>query len=335
MNNINIALLNSYHMSISECYQTQFDIFYYIRNSLNSFINLFYEIGDLYLEEEKSRIKKTSIVVIIFYIIILLLLLGIYFIIYYYYKLSALKKSSYIEIFFEIGIDLIKSSIEKCDAFEKKFFKNDQNNNDDDDYFGNNYEEKNLIFDSTLLNNSKKNKSNNLTKNNDKDETKDISIFRKYFLAFLIIILLLYTYISFIFIDFMKDLKLWGIYFKNQITSDNVNNLIFNYLRETVFDSDSYSNKTQSIDSLIYILNNAYEIRRTTISFMQLNRHKLPNNFDKLYRNLKKINPCYYRLDIYFADYDECINYFDGSIKLGFEIIKSHVIEEIRNNLHI
>jgi hypothetical protein len=133
----------------------------------------------------------------------------------------------------------------------------------------------------------------------------------------------------------MKDLKLWGIYFKNQITSDNINNLIFNYLRETAFDSNSYSNKTHSIDSLIYILNNAYEIRRVTISFMQLNRHKLPNNFDTLYRNLKKINPCYYRLDIYFADYDECINYFDGSIKLGFEIIKSHVIEEIRNNLHI
>ena len=334
MNNINIALLNCYHMSISESVQTNFDIFYYIRNSLNSFINLFYEIGDLYLEEEKSSIKNFSIVLIIFYIILLLLLVGIYFIIYYYYKLSALKKSSYIEIFFEIGIDLIKSSIEKCDAFEKKFFKNDENKNDDDDYFENNYEENNLIFDSTILNNSKKNNSV-LTKNNDKDETKDISIFRKYFIAFLIIIVLIFTLVSLIFIDFMKDLKLWGIYFKNQITSDNVNNLIFNYLRETVFDSDSYSNKTQSIDSLIYILNNAYEIRRTTISFMQLNRHKLPNNFDKLYRNLKKINPCYYRLDIYFADYDECINYFDGSIKLGFEIIKSHVIEEIRNNLHI
>ena len=317
------SLFNIANKNISELIPTEQNIFFYLKNSLNILTNAYYTLGEIYMEELNNLIQRIQIKFIIGYIFILLILVFNYFIITYAYNKVSKKKESYIEVFFEIGISVIKSSLEKCEHFQKKL----KNDNEEED-ISILYEDYNK--DNFIKTNQKTHENYSKINNSRKRNSQLSKIFKIRFGVFLIMVLFFFTFIFVIYYLYLEKILINEKYFQNQIIMENAFYIVFNCLREYLFDTNSTVRLIKSQNILLRDLEKIYEVRRDSMNYMNQHRKSLPYKFIDKYREINEKSPCDFKTEEYFDNYEECINYINGATQYGYTIMNSYFVEEIR-----
>ena len=320
------ALFNIATKNISEIIPTEQDTFFYLKNSLNILSKSFYIQGECYMDELHKIIKKIEIICIIEYVIILLILIFIYFIISYSYDKVSHKKESYIEVFFQIGISVIKNSLEKCENLSKKL-KNEED--EFDDSFIKNEDKISFIKnEENIIEKQNINQSNIDDRNNRNSQLT--KLFKIRFGIFLIFIFIYITILFILYYFFLEKVKIMEKYFQQELIIENEFYVVFNSLREYLFDFNSTVQLEPSQTLLLQNLEYIYVLRRNTFSYMNEHRNKLPYNFKNRYNYINDNSPCNFKTNEYFSNDEECLHYINNATQFGYTIMNSYFIEEIR-----
>ena len=314
------------------------NIFNNIGNGLNTQIELF---TNEFILRQKNVIINTFIISFVFLILHIIL----YLIISSSYCSIVHKKSSYIAVFYGIGLSLIKSSIKKCEIFINKINQSDENNKmkdfEDDEtssiLFSSNNNFNNLFYESNFerksinINNNKKAKNPKKKREigNDKKSLRFRTISKLgLILSYLYFITIFGTFFILIY-DFINA-STYLFHMENY--HNNVLEL-FNGFREYLFDQNTIISGQTVYEYLInkekeFYTSSAEDIKNLTV----LNSH-----IKGLYANYIKLQEngfCSFYVS-YFKTSEECENYLggkDGILSLGFHLIVNTFVEEIRNS---
>ena len=215
---------------------------------------------------------------------------------------------------------------ERCENFHKKL----RNEEEEDSffYYDDDYTEKSF------------NKSNDIIKEvhnpvssyiDRKKRNSQLSrMFKIRFGIFLFIILIFFTFIFALFYLYLEKIIISENYFKNELIIEDAFYIIFNCLREYLFDVNSTVRLIDSKTLLSKDLEDIYILRKKTHSYMSDHRKELPNNFYHKYSLSNSKSPCDYISNEYFENKEECLNYLNGATKFGYFLMNSYFLEEIR-----
>ena len=327
-----------------QIYNDDPNLYNFIHNSFNSLgnmLNIQIELFETELFEKEFSIK---INIILYSIIFFILHLLIYFIISKSYFSIVKKKTSYISVFYGIGLSLIKSSIKKCEMFLNKINQDEDNVkikeiDEDSSSFISSIEDNNLnkLF---MENNNFERKSININKNiqkpkkqkkklGDDKKSKQFKFIYRLILIFSIFYLII---IFLIFLIFIKQFINCGSYIFNMQNYHNNILELFNAYREYLFDEKTIVFGLPSYE---------YLIKKEELFYLTNTENKnnlsVLNNFIKgLYNSilfLKEQGFCN-NIISFFTSEKECLNYIGGEsgiISLGFDLLINYFIEEIRN----
>lgn len=126
----NEANTAQYHIAItdiSEISPKNKDAYFYIFNTMNSILQKFYQRGFIYVEYVQNKIDDSINKFLYVLAASFVVSIGAFISIYYSFLAVILRKQSYLEVFFEIGEDVIKKSIENCESFSTKLQIDKQN----------------------------------------------------------------------------------------------------------------------------------------------------------------------------------------------------------------
>ena len=321
----NTQLFNIATKFLEDIIPTQHDVFSYMYNALNNAGNAYDFQGEIYMDELYNKVKEIKIIVIIIFILLFFILIGIYFLIVYSYDKVNQRKESYIQVFFNINIDTIQKSLEKCERFSNKV-KNMKEGIEEE-------------IESNMSISVKSKKSNNnktkieINKSNESKTKSTLFHFIKVFnikvQIFLGLIFIFFTIIFILLFRLLEQSKRNELYFQYEVLVENEFYLVFNILREFLFDRSSISSYQLSSDYLDFELQNIFTVRKKGTGIMNRNRKKIPNLYVK-YSTIKKHIPCYFRRDDYFLNEKECLYFMDNCTKFGFNVMNAYYLEEIR-----
>ena len=314
------AMYNILLKDIKKIIPTEQDTYFFIRNSLNIIAILYKKLYEIVMDELKKVIKLLEKILIIGYISFYLIIILIYFLINHTYTEIIKKKESYIEVFFKINTNIVKASLEKCEYFNYKL------NNDDDEESLFFYDEQNK--DSLAIQQDKY--TNNNKKENSHKKNKLSRLFQIRIGIFLILIMVFFTIIFFLYYLFLNQMIINAKYFYYEILIETCFYDLYNSFREYLFDINSIVNFENSLSRLNFLLIEIYEIRKTCFVYMNNNRKYLPYNFIDKYNDIFKHQPCFFRINDYFLNDDECFEFMNGATLHGYLIMNSYFIEEIR-----
>ena len=315
------------------------NLFNFIHNSHNSLGNALNKQLDLFLNELGVREKSMCIKIIVNTFAFLALHIIVYFLILGSYCLIVKRKASYIEVFYGIGISLIKASIKKCEIFINKIHQNDDIEKQRDDE-----EDENSIMTSSNYNNNifsnnnfdkkkviKKNGNNNHKKRKLGNDKQSI----KFRLILQIAMLISYLYLILVFYSFLFVSQAF-IYSGNYILHMQKyhNNILelFNGYREYLFDENSIIYGLSSYDYLIEKEKILYSSNSEDINYL-ISISKDIKGLNKNYLVLQEKGFCNY-FESFFESQEGCENFLggkDGIISLDFHLFINSFIEEIRN----
>ena len=317
------------------------NIYNFIHNSFNNLGEGLNTQTELFINELILRNKYIRIYIVLIICIYLLIHILLNYMICCSYSSIILKKSSYIAVFYGIGLSLIKSSIKKCEFFINKINQNDDINkaNDFDEeassiLFSSNNNFNNIFQDNDCEEKNKNlnyNKRNKIKKRKKIEEDKQSKKFRKIYQIFLFISFLYLAGVYLIFLFLTKKFEVSGYFIEHmKIFHNNIIEL-FNGYREYLFDEN---HKILGLSVYQYI------IQKEKIYYL-----KYKENIDFLYTNLLKIKNLY-KEDLklmesslcvsyisYFNSSEQCEEYMggkEGIISLGFFLMVNLFIEEIR-----
>ena len=162
-------LVNYEYISINDP-----NLYNFIHNSFNNLGNGLNTLLQLFVYELKYRESYILIKIIIYCCIYLFSHIILYLMISASYCSIAKRKTSYIEVFYGIGLSLIKSSIKKCEKFISKINHNYENTqinviNDETSSFISSSNLNNILLENNF---EKTNINNNKKKNNKKQNIK-------------------------------------------------------------------------------------------------------------------------------------------------------------------
>ena len=320
----NSALFHIGHKNISEIIPTNFYVFYYIYNSMNDIFIAYEKQAQTYLNEIKYKIHDLEIILIIVVIICILMNVLCYFLISFAYDLIAQRKESYLEVFFEIGTPVIKSSLEKCEKFIKKINEENNNDNESTDSFDNDI----ISSENHINQNDKRNKEKGkkgVRKTNSSRETKVFKIIMSMFFF----AVSLFSCIIFIF-DFiwLDDSKIFMLCYQKIIGLKNRYIMTFNTLREYMFDYTLKVNSTDSLSFLNSILDRLYIIQTEYLRYITDKRSVIPGGFQKKYEEILLTNPCKY--SNYFKSENDCLKFMSKSPSFGISVLSTYFLENVR-----
>ena len=316
------------------------NLFNFIHNSFNNLGNGLYEqlqlfINELYLRQ--SNLIKNIIVYSCIYLVVHII---IYFMIYKSYCSIVTKKTSYIEVFYGIGLSLIKTSIKKCEIFINKINQDDENskirgNDDENSSFISSSDIENISFEKNfekkkIVNNKKKSKK---LKNNRKlgDDRKS-KIFR---IITQLSLILSYIYLVVIFCTYLLLIEKFIFNAKYLLyMQDYHNNIIelFNGYREYLFDENTIIYGLPAYDYLLKKEETFYLSNTETVNYSYLLTDVI-SELNNKYAELHRIGLCGYYITN-FNSIEECENFLGGKngiISFGFHILINYFIEEVRN----
>ncbi len=314
------AMYNILLKDIEKIIPTEQDTYFFITNSLNIISISYQQLCQLFIDELKKVIKKLKYGLIIGYISFYFFIILIFFLINYSYSEVIKKKENYIEVFFKIKTNIIKSSLEKCEYFNNRL------NNDDDEesifFYEENYKDSSTI---------QKEKSNENSINKNTHKKNNLSkLFQFRIGVFLCIIMAFFSFIFIFYYFFLSQILINGHYFENEILIESCFYELYNSFREFLFDINSMVYEQNSLSRLNFLLEDIYELRKVCFKYMNNNRKYLPYNFNLKYNIIFNNGACYYKLDDYFLDENECLEFMNGASKFGYLIMNSYFIEEIR-----
>ena len=319
----NTQLFNIATKFLYEIIPTQHDVFSFMYNALNNAGNAYDYQGEIYINELNRKVKEIKIVLIIGYVFIGIILIGIFFLVIFYYDKVNKRKESYIQVFFHINIDIIQKSLDKCEIFNQKM-KNMKEG----------IEEDNESIDSNSKSETPHKKKKQIESNNSNEQKSNtlfsyIKLFNIKVQIFLLLVYVFFTIIFGLLIQLLQQAKINELYFQHEVLVENEFYLVFNILREFLFDKSSIVSYQLSSDFLDYELQNIFTVRKKGTGVMNRNRKKVPGLYIK-YSSIKKKIPCYFRRDDYFQNEKECLVFMDNSTKFGFNVMNGYYLEEIR-----
>ena len=327
-NNLNSALIdismdifNICNKILTEVVSTDYEVFHFLKNSLNSIGKAFYIQIEVYIKELKNQIKTITIYCSIGFTIIILFIVFIYFSLQNAYYLVSEKKENYIEIFFEINPELIKNAIDRCENYLKKLTGKDlieyNEIEEKDDFLEHLYNQYNSKF----------------TDKNLKRKKRAKALAKKLLMKLLFFLFLLSIYYSitlFFFLSFLNQSIINYKFFQQQCIIENEYHLIFNSIREAYFDRNTHIFNINVKDYIQTELQDLYVIRRKANEYMDKYRKKIPGKYYEKYQNLSSLKPCDFRLNDYFIDENECKNFMNNATNYGVDLTTSYFVEEVR-----
>lgn len=227
----NTALYHIAHQSISDIFPTSKDVYFFIYNSINSIYLTLFKHAAIFLSELGINIEGFQFIFLYIFLSALAFAFISYFLISYAYLAVGKRKESYLEVFFEIGDNVIRNSLEKCENFQKKF----QSENASEEV--SNLDQAEMINDQVLMpaQNTKQNRTSGhkKRKNNNSREDKIVKI--KLIIG-LLVISLFYFLMYFIYQNYLADLGVYLNIYDNVCKEQAYYLVIFNVLREYFFD---------------------------------------------------------------------------------------------------
>jgi len=227
----NTALYHIAHQQISDIFATSKDVYFFMYNSINSiYLSLFIHAG-VFLSELGININSYQFL----FLYIFVSAVGFAFISYFFLSFAYLavgkRKESYLEVFFEIGDNVIQNSLEKCENFQKKF----QSENASEEV--SNLDEAEMINDQILMpiQNTKATRSSGSKKRKNNNSREDKIVKIKLIIG-LFIISLFYFIMYFIYQNYMGNLGIYLNIYDNICKEQAYFLIIFNVLREYFFD---------------------------------------------------------------------------------------------------
>lgn len=228
------ALYHIGEKNINDIYPTSIDVYFYIYNSINSiYLGLNKQAG-IFLEELGFNIILYPYIFFYLFISVVVIAVTSYFCISNAFFYVEKRKESYLEIFFEIGDEVIRDALERCEAFNKKL--QAENNSEE----VSNLDEAEIIRDELFIHvqNSKNNRYKTLKKKkNYSNEDENILKYKMIFGFF--IISMFYFLMYFYYRLFLTDLGIYLNIYDNVCKEQAYYLTFFNILREYFFDFNS------------------------------------------------------------------------------------------------
>ena len=317
------------------------NLFNFIHNSYNSLGNALNKQLELFLNElgVREKIMLTDILINTFAFLALHII--VYFLISGSYCLIVQRKASYIEVFYGIGISLIKTSIKKCEMFINKIYQNDDiekqrdMEEDESSFMTSSNFNNNNIFSDNNFDKKRVVKTNGNSKNTKKRKLGNDKRSIKFRLIFQIAMIISYLYLITVFYFFLSVSRAFiysGNYIYHMQKYHNDIFELFNGYREFLFDENSIIYGLSSYDYLIQKEKSIYSSNTEDTNYLKY-----------ISRYIKGLNKNFFALiDKGFCDYFEsffeskegCENFIggkDGIISLDFHLFINSFIEEVRN----
>ena len=313
--------------------------FNYLHNAMNNLgkaLKILIEVYNTELKLRQSGIIKNVIFIMC---INLIIYLAIYYInnINYYNVIT--KKISYLSLFYEIKLPLIKSSIKKCQAFMNRL-------NKEEIKYGrilevrreesiNSYTSSNSRTNNTNSVVEGKKKVNNYKKEEKNTEIKKIEIdvkYRKFQILFIIILLISFSFLSMIILLYFYNIKIFMAVVEYSLHMENYqNNIIelYNSYREFLINENFIISGMPSYEFLIYKEKEIYSSNTQDIKFLIIKENLFKNVIKEI--NKTPLNDLY--KDDFFKSKEEFEEYLggkEGITNYGFEVLINYFIEEIR-----
>jgi hypothetical protein len=247
------------------------------------------------------------------------------------------KKTSYLSVFYGIGLSLIISSIKKSEIFINKMnqeyeFGNSGNFNEDSN-ISNSFSSKkkyNLCLkENDLKNNSQESKSKKKLRGEIDTKSK---YFQYLFIFALILSYLCITTIIIFYALFIKTFIYIGDYMYHMQHYHNNILSLYNAYREFLFNENSTIFGIPSYEYLVKQENEIYLSNNEDINYLTINNKYIQNLYNN-YLELKEKGFCSMNITYYFESIEDCEEFMggkDGIISLNFHILVNDFIEEIR-----
>jgi len=325
----NTALYNIINLPKEEMANYNKFVFFYYYNWLNSLLLQSYSNAYAYVSEIKHY---RSIVINQFNFILIAFSLTTVIIFFYIkkaYNSVLIRKESYLEVFFEIGIDVIKRAIEKCDKFSKKFSTEEGS------------DANSTILDEEL---EKEEKEENI-KQNVNNHTATNQKIRKVgggyskMTTFKMIMSLLMIILFFVFIDvyygsYLDTLNGYCSFYNVTASEESYYLLTFNILREFFFDKNSEVLNITASNKIEEIIENNYDWDWSRKELADEYLRTLPESFTSFYNEILYSDICKNAGDLFsnhlIKKNIECGSFLSNSTSYGLDILITNYIEDIR-----
>ena len=313
-------------------YQNVTDVYIFLDNSYNNYLNALVILLDNYGKELKKQNKDILIYSILCIILVLIMFVIFSFFVILSFISATINRINYMKVFYGINSNSIKNLMINCEKLTNRLKIKDNNNNEEDLDEEEEEKDKNNIFQkkTDILS-----KSLTLTKNNDsKKESTTLSLFSKLFIIFYIIYMIgEYAYFPyngiFLYNVNNKSFDIFSFFLNiNDFHSKTLD--IFNVYREYLFDNKSSIQNTTPFDYLIYLENNTYETITEQIKSIQTFIGKNINKTDE-FTSFSTKDLCSFYITDYFESTEECKSKYSYIIIYGFNIFVTNFIQIIRN----
>ena len=321
--------------------QNHTDILNFLHNSFNGYSKGINLLISAYIHELNESSKSIYLYWGISMAIYLIIYVANYMIIIHYYIIGNKKRTSFLEVFYELNENVLKILISNCDNLFKKLketelkvdedeIENIDDNLDKKVYFM--FKEKQTRRNSLFFGRKSKKKINNPQKFKNK-LPRQITNFMKFFGFCLIITYAYFIFNMIYFINLIGEAKYISDYlYKSQHFHTIMLDLFVAY-RQYIFDDSINLYSLKPFDYLSKTIIESFETIPSDIIFI--------NNFNKKYLSNGEINTklsqnfCYYNFSKRYNTYEQCSSELWFLLNYDFDIIASNFLEALRKNIHV
>lgn len=302
---------------ISEYYATNSYIFFYIFNLNNNICSGLERQAKIFIEESLDVINNYKTYCYIFISIGCTVSVGTYFFFFSFFNAVSKRRESYLEVFFDIGINVIITSLEKCERFNNKMKTESLNEflaveGDDID---------NNINVSQI---SMKRDKCKFNRNNNSRETLFIKISFSIFISCVIVL------ISLFFSFYFECLDLVYNFFKMYESQNDVfteYKKLYRNFKEYIFDDTILIELTPVNDTFPEYLTSFYENANNKEKYLLSQKDIFPKSYSIIYNQLYHKELC----QSVQVDAGKCTpTLLFSSVEYGLSTILSLLIEEMR-----
>ena len=332
---INTALYHVIKLDINETIQTEHNVYYYMRNSINNAFFGVQELTSLFIDELNHNINNYKTIMEITFSMTVIVLLLCYAALAFAYNEVALRKESYLEVFFDIGKHTIELCLESCEFYNKKIQAESSNHSNDSSSSLSNEQ---MSIDDNYID-MLKNTSNNINEhkeiNTKRSQRKAKMLSRqssktklKVFFAFLLVIAyLLYVFISYV--SYLSNVSTYINMLDNYVNLNIVTLYIYNFLKEFLFDQNQIVYNVPATKLINDILPNVYRNYEEKEEIVNSNINKFPKSFTDYYNQIYQNDICQLGEELY-NDTFTCDDLMSGVAHFGLKSLTVAYIEDIR-----
>ena len=308
---------------------TNSDVYFFTTNCFTPMMNTLSLNLDSFTYELFDKIKdfKSEHIVIVIVTLIVLILAGVAIKI--VYDQISKRKSSYLEVFFEIDDSVCKKALDKCDSYANILHPLVQG-----DQISNNEEEEESVDKKKNVN--KKRSSVKKNKNSKKEKYQNLSFIIKITFVCLVCFGYYLTVVLF-FHSSLAHVQTYIDMYNITVYEDKIYNSLFDDLREYFFDKNQYTGDLSYKAIIENRLYGIYEYQKEVSN--KFTNNKLPSSFKKRYQNMILGNLCSFTTDLLKNDENgnylmdkgyTCSSVTGNSSDYGISVFISYFLQKIR-----